>query len=135
MAEIIQKVTGSIKPLKSGTRIRQHPNTFGVVLVLDCTPNDVLEVDEIITYSEDNAQLKIKKNDKWGHVIKKNNQTVEGWTAILFHQYESPRVCSEHYTIDQEPIPTSEIEVIGMTAILKYSDNSLSEPIEMEVKK
>lgn len=134
------EVLGEISPLTNGTRLRTESSTYTTVLNSYPAGTDV-EIDLVREYEETVSSEYHQAGDKWGRVVAINGQDpkkADGspivgkcWMAIV---YLGSRICSEDY--DLVPVgeePTAK-EIVGATVVLKYSDQSESEPINMVVE-
>ena len=80
--------------------------------------------------------------DKWGRVVKVNGAapkksngdavTGEAWMAIV---YLGSPVCNGNYApvMVDPPVESEMPKIVGMTAVLKYDNDTESEPIHMVV--
>jgi len=129
-------VKGTIKPLASGTRLREDANTKASYTLPTYGINDVVEVDLVREYTASDANLAITKGDKWGRVVKINGVEKKGWMAIYYQIVTPPNICTPNYTVkDDAPVPPSgeKPKIIGATVIARFSDGSVSEPVNMKV--
>ena len=112
MTTKITKVTGYIKPLKSGTRLRVAPSTYTGV-INSYGANDQLEISETLEYLETDPKYpSTQKGDIWGKVEKVNGVAVnkEAYMAIRYHGSAICNTFFEVVTDDEVPSPAPEVE-------------------------
>ena len=128
------EVSGEIYPLTNGTRVRAKPSTYSNVLT-SYPAGSKVKIDLVREYQETVAAEYCKAGDKWGRVVSINgappNPSGECWMAIV---YLGNQICTEDYVFNPSPdeIPTTK-DIVGATIVLKYADNTESDPINMVV--
>jgi hypothetical protein len=129
-------VIGEIKPLASGTRMRDVPTTKGAILIHSLTPSSKVEVDRVRRYASTDAANYVTANDIWAHVVRVDGKAVDGWTAQFYQRVSPPQICAPAYTIVGDgtpppPPPPPGLTIVGLTVIPRYSDGSEGAPVKM----
>lgn len=118
-------VTGKIKPLGNGTRLRDDANTAANVIT-SYGPNDVIEVDLIREHTTSDSAKAITAGDKWGRVIRVNGVERNGWMAKYYQRASPPNICTPDYIVNDAPPPPSgeKPKILKATIVTEYSDGS-----------
>lgn len=135
MQYIDTQVTGRIIPKASGTRLRNDAHTKAIYTLPTYGDNDLVEVDLVREYTENDINFAVTNGDKWGRVIRVNGVERKGWMAIIYQRVTPPNICTPAYTVVDAPPPppVEKPKIIGATVVAKYDDGSISEPVELKV--